>query len=118
MSKNERIKEGLNTIGNIVKTGFAIAASFVGIMLLGKCSTMDIVEVMDETERYDYTRRYRYCDVIESIMNSSMLSSDKKRATSLVHKGEVSEYYEAIIAVIDSSMLSSDKIKTIEEINN
>lgn len=112
------ISKGLKTIANVVKNGCVVAAPILGVLLLGKYSMIEIVDEMEEIDPCDYFKTYRYCDAIESILDSGMLSSNKEEAIALIRKGEDSEYYKSIIAIVKSSMLSSDKLQSIRNINN
>lgn len=63
----------------------------------------------DESASYDYS------DAIEAIMDSCMLSSDKRRAIEILDRYESAEYYRSVIKVIEnSSTLTNDKLKMIE----
>jgi hypothetical protein len=59
-----------------------------------------------------------YDDVIESIMHSSMLGSDKSEMISVIHRDGDSELYKAIIHVVNSSVLGSEKIEIVKQLCN
>ena len=73
-----------------------------------------------EVEKKENMVRYRgnvtYSDAVDTIMNSTMFSSDKGKAVKELQKNKDSDYYRAVIRVVKSSMYSSDKIKTIAEL--
>lgn len=96
-------------VGKIAKKG----CSFVVFTL---AMVMPYVSVKDLKRAMRNIGNVKYNDVIEEIMDSGMLPSDKSKTVDLVPKDGDLETYRAIIHVVNSSMLPSDKVKTVESI--
>ena len=74
------------------------------------------ISVQDVVDMVRYRGNVTYSDAVDTIMNSTMFSSDKGKAVKELQKNKDSDYYRAVIRVVKSSMYSSDKIKTIAEL--
>lgn len=88
------------------------------IALYGLVTTAVLRSRESNTVDDDESASYDYSDAIEAIMNSSMLSSDKRKAVEMLDRYEYVDYYRAVIKIVEnSSMLTSDKLKMIEHLS-
>lgn len=99
----------LSTIGKIA-AGIGNTLSFAAVLV------MPLISKKDGKQHIHHNIVATYDDAVMAIMQSSMLSSDRSKAVTLVPKDATSTLYKAIINVIESDMLSSDKIETIQHI--
>ena len=63
------------------------------------------------------TAKATYGGAVETIMNSSMLSSYKQEAIETLQKDRDADYYKSVIEVVNSNMLGSYKVETIKKIS-
>lgn len=91
------------SIGTGVLYGLAVIAS--------KVAVEDVIDMVR------YKGNVKYSDVVNVIMNSSMFSSDKNRALTVLKKDKDADYYRAVIGVMKSNMFPSDKIRAITNLN-
>ena len=110
-----KFKIDLDTVGKYVKKGCELAAyGFITVMSV--MATKDAVEMMTRSTDITYIGNVGYSDVFSAIMDSDMLSSNKKEAAAILPKDGDSELYKAILYVLGSDMLSSTKLETIRSI--
>lgn len=86
------------------------------VVLYGVTIIASRISVQDVVDMVRYRGNVTYSDAVDTIMNSTMFSSDKGKAVKELQKNKDSDYYRAVIRVVKSSMYSSDKIKTIAEL--
>lgn len=104
-----KLKVSQETVGNIVK-------SVGNVLAFGAMFVLPYLSKKDTTPLITKNNIATYDDVIMTIMDSSMLSSDMAKAATMIPKHANSTLYNAVINVINSNMLSSDKIETIKNI--
>ena len=103
-----KVKLSKEMLGNVAKGAGSVIlyAVMMGLPYLSKKDVKELIPVNKIVE---------YDDVIGAIMHSSMLGSDKVRASNIV-KHANTNIHRAALQVINSDMLSSDKLKVIERI--
>lgn len=105
------MKIDVNKIKDGIKTVSVFVVPLVGAKILNERT---VQKVLNEVR---FLGNVEYSDAFETIMNSAMFASDKRKAASLLKKGMDKNYYKAVIETVESSMFASDKIQTIELIN-
>lgn len=105
------MKITMETIKNVGKVA-GVVALYGAAVIVPRLSKKDIGDIVMR-----FNGNVEYIDVVNAIMDSPMLSSDKQYAISVVKRDETCDYYKSVIRVVKSTMLSSDKIKTIEILN-
>lgn len=74
--------------------------------------------ISDGIERVRDSRPVGYDDAVNTIINSSMLSSYKSTAVKALRRDGDDSYYRAVIRIVNSDMLGSNKIELIDELSN
>lgn len=89
----------------------------VGIVVKGVLKVVGAITITGIALAKAYEERYHtnYNDAVRAIMNSSMWSTDKAKAISVLDSNAKPEFYLSIIRVVESSMWSSDKLNVILE---
>ena len=104
-------KDTLKTVGNYLKTGCKIAAYGVTTLL----TYLSISDVKNYIRDVSVNVNADYADAVNAIMNSNMLSEDKKEAVQALSKEESASFYKAVVKIAGSNMWSEDKAETIME---
>ena len=90
------------------------------ICRLGAVAVITLVTCDSIKEELSRKIRYNgivdYGDAVDAIMNSDMLGSYKKEATTALIKHQSSSFYKAIINIVNSDMLGSYKVETIKQL--
>lgn len=94
----------------IAKKGCDIALPIVGTVMAADLAK----NILDDIR---YSGKVGYDDAVKAILDSSMFSSQKQEAITVLRIGESSEFYKAVIRIARSSMLSYDRLETIRNMN-
>lgn len=75
------------------------------------------VNEAEEPSNKNALRFFDYSDAVNTILDSDMFDSSKKRAISILKKHDTSGYYKTIIGIVNSDMFDSSKMELIEKLS-
>ena len=100
----------MDTIGKLAKGVANILVCGALIALPYKSVKINMGQPISKTASYD--------EAVKAITESSMLSSCKCEAVTILKRGEQEEYYKAVISIVKSDDLGSAKVKMIAGLNH
>ena len=105
-----KISINKDNVRNAIRTGCGLVIAVTAFVLPNLDSLRNTI---DDVKRHG---NVTYSDVISTILNSSMYSTDKAKVVNIVPKDGDVELYKSIIQIVKSNMYSGDKISIIKDI--